>query len=144
MNACKLALPYNFGHSEFMAAHAKGPLTLRLWETLPVNATDPASATKAAALIGRSRPNQFDGQFGTLGLAETLDWPFFDRVPARSRGRPRIMNEYGKLAIVAARGGWHVQGHVIDNSAVTDLLDTWERVNKNQGMDHLRGTMSHV
>jgi hypothetical protein len=91
---------------------------------LPINAADPASATKAAALIERSRPNQFAGQFGTFGLAETLYRPFFDLAPARSRGRPRIMNEYGKLATVVARGGWHVPEHVINNSAVTDLLDT--------------------
>ena len=37
-----------------------------------------------------------------------------------------IMNEYGKLATAAARGGWHVHQHVINNSAVTDLLNTLE------------------
>ncbi len=39
------------------------------------------------------------------------------------------MNEYGKLATVAARAGCRHE-HVINNSAVTDLLDTLERVTK--------------
>src|SRR5205823_9312846 len=71
LNAVGLTGIYSLGHSDFLAARAaKGPLPVRLWETLPFNATDPASATAAAALIERSRPNQFDGQFGIFGLGE--------------------------------------------------------------------------
>ncbi len=54
------------------------------------------------------------------------------------------MNEYGKLATAAARAGWHIHEHVINNSAVTDLLDTLERVNKTQRIDGLRWTLGHV
>ena len=145
MNAVGLTGIYSLGNSALLAGRAaKGPLPVRLWETLPVNATDPASATKAAALMGRSRPNQFNGQFGTFGLAETLYRPFFDLAPRKEPWPAEIMNEYGKLATAAARGGWHVHEHVINNSAVTDLLDTLERVNKKQRMDHLRWTMGHV
>jgi len=145
MNAVGLTGIYSLGRSAFLAARAaKGPLPLRLWETLPINATDPASATKAAALIERSRPNQFDGQFGTFGLAETLYRPFFDLAPRKEPWPAEVMNEYGKLATAAARAGWHVHEHVINNSAVTDLLDTLDRVNKNQRMDRLRWTIGHV
>src|SRR6516162_6109719 len=145
MNRVGLTGIYSLGHSEFLAARAaKGPLPLRLWETLPVNATDPASATKAGALIERSRPNQFDGQFGTFGLAETLYRPFFDLAPRKEPWPAEVMNEYGKLATAAARGGWHIHEHVINNSAVIDLLDTLERVNKTQPIDRLRWTMGHV
>jgi predicted amidohydrolase YtcJ len=145
MNRVGLTGIYSLGHSEFLAARAaKGPLPLRLWETLPVNATDPASATKAAAVIESSRPNQFDGQFGIFGLAETLYRPFFDLAPRKEPWPAEIMNEYGKLATAAARAGWHVHEHVINNSAVTDLLDTLERVNKSQRIDRLRWTMGHV
>jgi predicted amidohydrolase YtcJ len=145
MNAVGLTGIYSLGHSEFLAARAaKGPLPLRLWETLPVNATDPASATKAADLIERSRPNQFDGQFGIFGLAETLYRPFFDLAPRKEPWPAEVMNEYGKLATAAAHAGWHIHEHVINNSAVTDLLDTLERVNKNQRIDRLRWTMGHV
>jgi predicted amidohydrolase YtcJ len=145
MNAVGLTGIYSLGNSAFLAARAaRGPLPVRLWETLPVNATDPTSATKAAALIERSRPNQFDGQFGTFGLAETLYRPFFDLTPRKEPWPADIMNEYAKLATAAARGGWHVHEHVINNSGVTDLLDTLELVNKNQRMDHLRWTLGHV
>ena len=54
------------------------------------------------------------------------------------------MNEYGKLATAAARGGWHVHQHVINNSAVSDLLDTLEAVNRTQRVDRLRWTLGNV
>ena len=51
---------------------------------------------------------------------------------------------HSKLATAAARAGWHVHQHVINNNAVTDLLDTLESVNKTQRIDRLRWTMGHV
>jgi predicted amidohydrolase YtcJ len=109
LNSVGLTGVYSLGQSDFLAARAaKGPLPVRLWETLPFNATDPASATKAAALIERSRPNQFDGQFGIFGLGEVLYGPFFDLAPRKDPWSADIMSEYGKLAIVAVRVGWHV------------------------------------
>ena len=142
LNATGLTGVYSLGQSDFLAARAaKGPLPVRLWETLPFNATDPASAAKAAALIERSRPNQFDGQFGIFGLGEVLYGPFFDLAPRKDPWPAEIMNEYGKLATAAARAGWHVHQHVINNIAVTDLLDTLEQVNKTQRIDRLRWTL---
>ena len=145
LNEAGLTGVYSLGQSDFLAARAaKGPLPLRLWETLPFDAHDPASATKAAALIERSRPNRFDGQFGVFGLGEVLYAPFFDLAPRRDPWPPEIMNEYGTLATAAARAGWHVHQHVINNNAVTDLLDTLEKVNKTQRIDNLRWTMGHI
>ena len=132
LNSTGLTGVYSLGQSKFLADRAaKGPLPLRLWETLPVFANDPASATKAAALIERSRPNQFDGQYGIFGLAEVLYGPFFDLAPRKDPWPPEIMNEYGKLATAAAHAGFHVHEHVINNSAVTDLLDTLEAREQN-------------
>ncbi|HEX5227414.1 MAG TPA: amidohydrolase family protein [Bryobacteraceae bacterium] len=145
MNAVGLTGIYSLGHSALLAERAaKGPLPVRLWETLPVAANDPASATKAAAVIESSRPNQFDGQFGTFGLAEVLYGPFFDLAPRKDPWPAAIMNEYAKLATAAARARWPIQEHVINNSAVTDLLDTLERVNKAQSIVGLRWTLGHV
>jgi predicted amidohydrolase YtcJ len=124
LNAAGLTGVYSLGQSKYLAERAaKGPLPLRLWETLPVFANDPASATQAAAVIEHSRPNQFDGQYGIFGLAETLYRPFFDLAPRKDPWPAEIMNEYRNLATAAAHAGWHVHEHVINNSAVTDLLD---------------------
>jgi predicted amidohydrolase YtcJ len=145
LNSTGLTGVYSLGQSQYLAARAaKGPLPLRLWETLPVFASDPASATRAAALIKRSRPNQFDGQYGIFGLAEVLYGPFFDLAPRKEPWPAEIMNEYARLATAAAHAGFHIHEHVINNSAVTDLLDTLETVNKTQRIDRLRWTMGHV
>jgi predicted amidohydrolase YtcJ len=145
LNAVGLTGVYSLGQSAFLAARAaKGPLPVRMWETLSFDARDPASADAAAALIQRSRPNQFDGQFGTFGIGEVLYGPFFDLAPRKDHWPAEIMNEYGKLAAAAARGGWHVHQHVINNSAVSDLLDTLEAVSKTRRFDRLRWTLGHV
>jgi predicted amidohydrolase YtcJ len=145
LNASGLTGVYSLGQSPLLAARAaRGPLPVRIWETLPFDARDPASATAAAALIERSRPNRFDGQFGIFGLGEVLYGPFFDLAPRKDHWPAEIMSEYGKLAAAAARGGWHVHQHVINNSAVSDLLDTLETVNKTQRLDRLRWTLGHV
>jgi len=145
LNSTGLTGVYSLGQSGYLAARAaKGPLPVRLWETLNFNATDPASAAKAAQLIARTRPNQFDGQHGIFGLGEVLYGPFFDLAPRKDHWPAEIMSEYGKLATAAARGGWHVHQHVINNNAVSDLLDTLEQVNETQPITGLRWTLGHV
>jgi predicted amidohydrolase YtcJ len=145
LNSTGLTGVYSLGQSEFLASRAaKGSLPIRLWETLNFNAADPASASKAAELIARSRPNQFDGQHGIFGLGEVLYGPFFDLAPRKEPWPAAIMSEYGKLATAAARAGWHVHQHVINNNAVTDLLDTLELVNKTQPLTGLRWTLGHI
>jgi predicted amidohydrolase YtcJ len=145
LNAAGLTGVYSFGQSPLLAARAaKGPLPVRLWESLEFNATDPASAKEAAALFERRRPNQFDGNFGVFGLGEVLYRPFFDLARRPDPWPAEIMTEFGKLALAAARAGWHVHQHVINNSAVTDLLDTVEAVSKTQRFDRLRWTLGHV
>ncbi len=145
LNSTGLTGVYSLGRSPWVAARAaKGPLPIRIWETLPFDAHDPASATQAAALIERSRPNQFDGQYGIFGLGEVLYGPFFDLAPRKEPWPADIMNEYGKLAAAAAHAGWHVHQHVINNNAVTDLLDTLEKVNKTEALNGLRWTLGHV
>jgi predicted amidohydrolase YtcJ len=145
LNSTGLTGVYSLGQSDVLAARAaRGPLPLRLWQTLNFSANDPASAVKAAELIARSRPNQFDGQHGIFGLGEVLYGPFFDLAPRKEPWPATIMNEYGTLATAAARAGWHVHQHVINNNAVTDLLDTLERVNRTQPLTGLRWTLGHI
>jgi predicted amidohydrolase YtcJ len=145
LNSTGLTGVYSLGSSPWVAARAaNGPLPIRIWETLPFDAHDPKSAAQAAALIERSRPNRFDGQYGIFGLGEVLYGPFFDLAPRKDPWPADIMNEYGKLAAAAAHAGWHVHQHVINNNAVTDLLDTLEKVDKTQPLNGLRWTLGHV
>ncbi|HMB74445.1 MAG TPA: amidohydrolase family protein, partial [Gammaproteobacteria bacterium] len=145
LNAAGLTAVYSLGQSQFLADQAaRAPLTVRLWQTLAYNANDPASASEAAALIARTQPNQFDGRFGIFGLGEVLYGPFFDLAPRPEPWPAEIMREYGRLATTAARAGWHVHQHVINDSAVSDLLDTLEDVNETQSIVGLRWTLGHV
>ena len=57
---------------------------------------------QSRGLIARTRPNQFDGQYGIFGLGEVLYGPFFDLAPRKEPWPAAIMSEYGKLATAAA------------------------------------------
>lgn len=123
---------------------AQGPLPLRIWETLLYEATDPASAEIAVALIDSTQPNQFDGNFGVFGMGEHVYLPFFDLPNNAGPWPDEILRQYMKLAATAAQNGWHIHEHTMMNSSVTDLLDRFEAMNPDIRMDHLRWTLAHV
>jgi predicted amidohydrolase YtcJ len=133
------------GESERIEARAlRTDLPLRIWETLTFEATDPAAADAAVALIERSTPNTFRDDFGLFGLGEHVYLPFFDLPNQRGPWPKPIMDEYAKLAAAAARGGWHIHEHAMSNFSVTDLLDRFEELNRTQPLARLRWTIAHV
>jgi predicted amidohydrolase YtcJ len=146
LNSVGLTGVYSLGYSPWVGARAaKGPLPVRLWETLPgAFAGDPAGAAKAAQVIASAKPNQFDGQYGIFGLAEVLYQPFFDLAPRKDPWPAAIMDQYALMATAAAKAGFSIHEHVINNSAVTDLLGTLEKVNKAQPIGKLRWQLDHV
>ena len=119
-------------------------MPLRIWETLTFEATDPAAADAAVALIERSRPNTFRDDFGVFGLGEHVYLPFFDLPNQRGPWPTAVVDEYLKIASAAARGGWHVHEHTMSNHSVTDLLDRFEQLNATQPITKLRWTLAHV
>jgi predicted amidohydrolase YtcJ len=133
------------GETELLEARAaSGPLPLRTWETLTFEATDPASAAQAVALIERSKPNQFDGNFGVFGLGEHVYLPFFDLPNQAGPWPEEIIDEYMKLATAAARGGWHIHEHTMSNHSVSDLLGRFEALDATVPLANLRWTLAHV
>jgi predicted amidohydrolase YtcJ len=133
------------GESERIEARAlREDMPIRIWETLTFEATDPAAADAAVALIARSKPNTFRDDFGLFGLGEHVYLPFFD-LPNQNAPWPKpVMDEYEKLAMAAARGGWHIHEHTMSNWSVADLLDVFERVNRTQSIAKLRWSLAHV
>jgi predicted amidohydrolase YtcJ len=133
------------GESERIEARAlRTDMPLRIWETLTFEATDPAAADAAVALIERSTPNIFSDDFGLFGLGEHVYVPFFD-LPNQNGPWPRpVIDEYMKLATAAARGGWHIHEHTMTNWSVTDLLDRFEQLDRTQPIRNLRWTLAHV
>ena len=90
LNAVGLTGVYSLGQSDFLAARAaKGPLPLRLWETLPFNATDPPRRPRprrSSSAAGRtsstaSSASSVSAKFST---GRSSIWRL-----GRSRGPPR-------------------------------------------------------
>jgi predicted amidohydrolase YtcJ len=132
------------GEDLVMERRAVDEPSLRIWHTLTYEANDPAGATEAIALIQKSRPNTFDGDYGLFGLGEHVYLPFFD-FPSQNGPWPTdIIDNFMRIAEVAAKGGWHIHEHTMSNHSVQDLLTRFEVLNETIPLAPLRWTLAHV
>ena len=122
----------------------QGPLPLRIWHTLRFQAYDSAEADSAVELFAQNAPNSFDGMFGLFGLGEHVYIPFFDNPGISEPWDPAIIAEFMKLATAAARGGWHIHEHTMNDISVQDLLDEFEVLNETVPLAPLRWSLAHV
>jgi predicted amidohydrolase YtcJ len=123
------------GETELLEARAaSGPLPLRIWETLTFEATDPASAAQAVALIERWRTIRRTGVFG---LASVMC--LFDLLNQSGPWAKEILDEYVKLRRGARLG---IHERTMSNWSVSDLLDV--RGAETVPIEHLRWTLAHV
>lgn len=123
---------------------AAGPLPLRIWQTQTYEALDPAGADVAVSILQQTTPNTFDGQYGLFGLGEHVYVPFFD-FPSQAGPWPvDIIDNYMKIARVAAERGWHIHEHTMSDHSVRDLLDRFEALNQEIPLADLRWTLAHV
>ena len=106
LNAAGLTGVYSLGRSPFLAARAaKGPLPVRLWETLPFDARDPASGRRGRGADRAQSPEPVRRPLrhrSALARCSTGRSSISRRGPIR--GPRQIMDEYTKLAVAAARG----------------------------------------
>jgi predicted amidohydrolase YtcJ len=123
---------------------AAGPLPLRIWSTLTYEANDSAGADAAIALIRASQPNTFDGDYGQFGLGEHVYLPFFDFPSQRGPWPTEIIDEFARIAEVAAAGGWPLHEHTMSDWSVQDLLARFEDINQRHPLAPLRWTLAHV
>ncbi len=123
---------------------AAGPLPLRIWHTLTYEANDSAGADAAIALIRASEPNTFKDDYGLFGLGEHVYLPFFDFPSQRGPWSKDIIDNFARIAEVAAAGGWPLHEHTMSDWSVKDLLTSFEDINQRHPLAPLRWTLAHV
>ncbi len=121
-----------------------GPLPLRIWHTLTYEANDSAGADAAVELIRSSKPNTFADDYGLFGLGEHVYLPFFDFPSQRGPWPKDIIDNFARIAEVAAAGGWPLHEHTMSDWSVKDLLTRFEDINTRHPLAPLRWTLAHV
>lgn len=123
---------------------AAGPLPLRIWHTLTYEANDSAGADAAIELIRANQPNTFADDYGMFGLGEHVYLPFFDFPSQRGPWPKDVIDNFARIAEVAAAGGWSVHEHTMSDWSVKDLLTRFEDINTRHALAPLRWTLAHV
>jgi len=123
---------------------AKGPLPLRIWNTLKYEAYDPKGADAAIELINKTKVNTSDDYLGTIGLGEHLYLPFFDLPNLTKPYGEDVVSEFMKVATAAATHGFNVQEHTMLDMTINSILGPMEELNKKVSLKPLRWNLAHV
>ena len=119
------------------------PLPLRVWHTLKYDAYDPEGADAAVMLVRNNTPG--DGDYlGLLGLGEHIYLPMFDSPGTTERYPNEVIDEFMKIATVAAEGGFQVHEHTVQDITVQSLLEEFEALNETIPLASLRWAFAHV
>ena len=119
-------------------------IPLRVYHSLRYRANDAAGVDDAIKLIESSKPFQRDESFGLLGLGEHIYGPMSDRTTTVEHWSPDIVDQFMRIAAVAAKGGWQIHEHTMADVTIRNLLDPFEELHKKTPIDKLRWTFAHV
>jgi predicted amidohydrolase YtcJ len=70
--------------------------------------------------------------------------PFFDFPSQRGPWSKDIIDNFSRIAEIAAAGGWPLHEHTMSDWSVKDLLTSFEDINKRHPLAPLRWTLAHV
>ncbi len=122
----------------------KQTVPLRFFHTLRYRAQGPGDVDDAVALVNSSEPLSRDEQFGLIGLGEHIYGPFSDNTTRTEAWPADIVEQFGRIARVAADAGWQIHEHTMADVSVRALLDLFEGIHEQSPIDKLRWTFAHV
>ena len=121
----------------------QGKLTLRTFHSLRYRADNPVEVNEAITLIQSSKPRLNNDWFGLIGIGEHTYNPLHDSSMRVSLYDDDVWNQFQKIALYAAEGGWHIHEHAMQDSTASRILDIAEIINENHSMKDLRWTIAH-
>ena len=136
------------GKIEAVAAlAAKGPMPLRVFNTLRYSATDAASAAQAIQLIQSAAGQAVskDTQAGVVGLGEHLYTPMLDNVRLNRAWADMVWTPFSDIVEAAAANRWPIHEHIMTEVTAAQFVDLVEKLApKYPQIKDLRWTMAHV
>lgn len=132
------------GNFDPIVALAKADrLTLRVFHSLRYQTSGASDVDTAVNLIRTTKPRANDDWFGLIGIGEHTYGPLHDSTMRSTIFGRHVWSEFERLAEAAARGGWHIHEHAMQDSTAQGILEIAGRLNERHPMKDLRWTIAH-
>ncbi|MGB0582578.1 MAG: amidohydrolase [Limisphaerales bacterium] len=149
LNRYGLTAVYDVGRStdgnfDPVISLAKGnKLTIRVYHALRYRAYGESDVPDAIGAIQSARPADNDDWFGVIGIGEHTYGPLHDSSMRATIFGRHVWSQFERLAEAAAKSGWHIHEHAMQDSTAQGILDIADRLNPNHPMKDLRWTIAH-
>ncbi len=118
-------------------------LTVRVFHSLRYRANNPIEVNEALKFIKSSEPRSNNDWFGLIGIGEHTYNPLHDSYMRASLYDDDVWQQFQRIALYAAEGGWHIHEHAMQDSTASRILDIAHLINKDYLMKDLRWTIAH-
>ena len=118
-------------------------LTVRVFHSLRYRADNPIEVNEALTFIKSSEPRSNNDWFGLIGIGEHTYNPLHDSSMRVSLYDDDVWQQFQRIAVYAAEGGWHIHEHAMQDSTASRILDIAEVIDKDLLMKDLRWTIAH-
>ena len=118
-------------------------LSVRVYHTLRYRAYGRTDVPDAISAIRAAKPDDNDDWFGVIGIGEHTYGPMHDSTMGSTIFGRHVWSQFEQLAAAAAKNGWHIHEHAMQDSTAAGILDIAERLNPAHPMKELRWTIAH-
>ena len=149
LNSMGITTTYDVGYLDgsyapVEALHEADRMTLRVFYAARYWADSPRSATAAAEMLDREAPFQRDDRFGMFGIGEHVYGLLHDSSNSDAPLADEVYDEWAKIARSAARNGWYINEHAMQDSTADRMLSISEDISADYPTGDLRWTLGHV
>ena len=149
LNSMGVTTAYDVGYLDgsydpVAALHEAGRMTVRVFYAARYWADSPRSATAAAEMLDREAPFQRDDSYGMFGIGEHVYGLLHDSTNSDAPLADEIYAEWTKIARAAARNGWYINEHAMQDSTADRMLSISEDISEEYPTRDLRWSLGHV
>ncbi len=123
---------------------AEDDLDLRVFYAQRYWAETSRTSIAAAELLDREAPFQRDDKFGMFGIGEHVHGFLHDTTGSANPFSDDIWDQWTLIAESAARNGWQLNEHAMQDGTSVGMLDVSERLAEQYPIADLRWTLGHV
>lgn len=122
----------------------RGELDIRVFYAQRYWADTNRTSIAAAELLDRVEPFRRDDRYGVMGIGEHVHGILHDST-ANDNGFPEdIWNDFTLIARSAAKNGWQLNEHVMQDSTANRMMSISEEISKEYPTWDLRWTLGHA
>jgi len=149
LNSVGITTAYDVGYLDgsydpVEALYEADELTVRVFYAARYWADSARTAIAAAEMLDREAPFQRDERFGMFGIGEHVYGDLHDTTASSEPFPDDIWADFEIILRAAARNGWYVNEHAMQDHTADRMLAVSERISKEYPTGNLRWTLGHV